>query len=105
MVKLMRVGGLATLAGLLACGGDLDPGEQGRRVYTANCVACHGPNPQLEGVMGPAIAGSSHELLEARVMRAAYPAEYEPKRDTALMQPMPYLKGDLDALAAYLANP
>ena len=41
----------------------------------------------------------------ARVLRAEYPEGYQPKRETELMQPMPYLAGDLPALAAYLADP
>ncbi len=77
---------------------------RGRAVYTANCIACHNPDPSLEGGIGPAIAGSTLELLEARVMRNEYPEGYKPKRETKAMIPLPYLEKDLAALAAFLAR-
>ena len=46
--------------------------------------------------------GSSRELIEARVVRGAYPPGYTPKRPSAIMQPMPSLAGSVDDLAAYL---
>ena len=95
---------LATLTA--ACeAGDADPAEAGRRVYVANCTACHNPDPTREGTLGPAVAGSSRALLEARVLGGKYPPGYTPKRDSGLMQPLPYLKNDMEALAAYLTPP
>ena len=99
---------LVALLALLAlaaqgCGSD-DPAARGRQVYAANCTACHHVDPTLDGTMGPAIAGSSRELLDARVLGADYPPGYAPKRDTELMQPLPHLRGQLDDLAAYLAR-
>ncbi len=82
-----------------------DPAARGAQVYRASCVACHNPDPALEGVMGPAVTGASLELLEARVLRAEYPEGYSPRRETSLMQALPYLRGDLPALAAYLGAP
>jgi len=75
---------------------------RGRTVYMANCIACHSQDPTMDGALGPAIAGSSRELIEARVMRAEYPPGYEPKRDSRVMIALPHLGGELDALAAYL---
>jgi mono/diheme cytochrome c family protein len=96
---------LAALQGVsLACGGR-EPESltaRGQRVYVANCIACHHLNPAIEGPLGPPIAGSPRGLIEARVLRAEYPPGYRPKRDTTLMQPLPYLSGEIDALAAYL---
>lgn len=83
---------------------DMSPVERGRRVYVANCIACHAIDPAADGVMGPAIAGSSLALLEARVLRGEYPDGYRPKRDTRLMVALPYLAGDLPALDAYLRS-
>jgi mono/diheme cytochrome c family protein len=77
---------------------------RGRVVYMANCIACHNMDPNVDGALGPAISGSSHELLEERVLRAAYPAGYTPKRDSTTMIALPYLAADIDALTAYL-NP
>ena len=72
-------------------------------MYVANCIACHNHDPALDGGIGPAVAGSSYELLEARIIRGEYPEGYTPKRDSQLMVPLPYLEPDLAALAAYLA--
>jgi len=48
------------------------------------------------------VKGSSRELLEARVLRGEYPPGYTPKRDTAIMQPVPQLARTIPDLAAYL---
>ncbi len=77
---------------------------QGRGVYMGSCIACHNPDPKVDGALGPAVAGASEALIEARVMRAEYPAGYTPKRDTKQMIAMPFLKDKIPALAAYLAS-
>jgi mono/diheme cytochrome c family protein len=98
--------GLALAAGALAgCSGQdaLGPeAERGRQVYLANCTACHAPDPARDGALGPAVKGSSRELLEAKVLRGAYPPGHAPKRPSAVMQPMPQLAAEIDELAAYL---
>jgi mono/diheme cytochrome c family protein len=78
--------------------------ELGRRTYVANCTACHNPDPTKEGTLGPALAGSSLALVEARVLRAEYPPGYTPKRPSQLMPAQPYLKSEVPNLAAYLAS-
>jgi mono/diheme cytochrome c family protein len=78
---------------------------RGRQVYQSQCIACHNPNPRLPGSVGPDLFGSSRELIEARVLHAAYPPGHPPKRDTHLMPAQPQLKGDIDALHAYLNAP
>jgi mono/diheme cytochrome c family protein len=78
--------------------------KRGRATYTANCIACHNPDPSQDGGIGPSVAGSSVELLEARIMRNEYPQGYQPKRDTKAMIPLPYLEKDIPALAAFLAQ-
>lgn len=78
--------------------------ERGKIVYQTNCLACHNAEPAKDGGVGPAVAGSSRELLEARVLTSKYPAGYKPKRETNLMPQFPQLKGDIEALTAYL-NP
>ncbi len=79
--------------------------ERGRQIYKLNCIACHNPNPAVDGVLGPAIAGSSLELLSARVVHAKYPDGYKPKRETISMPAFPQLAAELPALHAYLAAP
>lgn len=78
--------------------------EAGRRAYMANCIACHNQDPAREGTLGPAIAGSTAALVEARIMRAEYPPGYSPKRDSRLMPAQPFLKNEVPALAAYLES-
>jgi len=87
-----------------ACQQSADPVEAGRRAYAANCTACHNPDPAKEGTVGPAIAGSSAELVRARVLRAEYPAGYKPQRDTHLMPAQPFLAPQVESIAAYLGS-
>ena len=75
---------------------------RGSAVYTANCIACHNVDPKVDGAIGPAVAFSSAELLEARIMRNEYPEGYTPKRPTRAMIALPYLEKELAALTAYL---
>jgi mono/diheme cytochrome c family protein len=78
---------------------------KGQSIYMANCVVCHAANPAQDGPVGPAIKGSARELVEARVLKAAYPPNYTPKRNTKVMPAFPQLAGDIDALVAFLNNP
>jgi mono/diheme cytochrome c family protein len=82
----------------------LTPAERGRRVYLANCITCHNPDPTQPGSTGPEIAGASRELLEARVLHTAYPPGYTPKRATHAMVALPYLAARIDDVAAFLAS-
>ncbi len=76
---------------------------RGRAVYMSNCTACHSNDPAKAGNLGPDVAHSSRELLEARLLKAQYPEGYQPKRpNSKAMAPMPYLKNDLNALHAFL---
>jgi len=94
-----------------ACGGASAPSKaavvnplllKGESVYKANCIACHNPDPAKNGSLGPSIAHSSLELIEARILRASYPEGYQPKRNSRLMPAMPQLESDLEALHAFL---
>jgi len=76
--------------------------QRGRAVYLANCVACHNLDPSKDGPIGPALKGSSRELMEYRVLRTEYPPGYKPKRTTKLMPTFPYLKSETPYLVAYL---
>ena len=78
--------------------------ELGKRAYAANCIACHNPDPTKEGTIGPAVAGSSLALVEARVLRAEYPPGHTPKRSSGLMPAQLFLKPDVPNLAAYLES-
>jgi predicted CxxxxCH...CXXCH cytochrome family protein len=100
-----------SLAALIACSKEgeetakaaKDPDwARGRAVFVANCVACHNNDPSKDGPIGPAIKGSSKELIEARVLKAGYPPGYKPKRQTKVMPQFPFLKDEIPYLAAYL---
>jgi mono/diheme cytochrome c family protein len=94
---------LAPALGACSDQGSLSPeAERGRQIYLAQCSSCHSPDPGKDGPLGPAIRGSSRELLEARVVRGTYPPGYTPKRPSAVMQPMPQVATSLDDLAAFL---
>src|SRR6185295_13764226 len=74
--------------------------QRGRAVYLANCVACHNNDPSRDGPIGPAIKGSSTELLQARVLSTSYPPGYKPKRPTHVMPQFPFLKDEIPYLGA-----
>jgi mono/diheme cytochrome c family protein len=81
-----------------------DAVERGRTIYNNICITCHAADPRQDGSVGPAIAGSSRELIEARVLRGQYPPGYTPKRASQAMPVFPFLKDNIDDLAAYLAE-
>lgn len=78
--------------------------KRGEAVYTSNCISCHNVDPRQEGSLGPAVAGSSAELIYARVMKQSYPPGYKPKRDSHLMPALPFVEKDIPALEAYLKS-
>ena len=79
--------------------------NRGRSLYLSNCAACHNSgDPARDGPVGPAIKGSSRELLEARILKATYPPGYKPRRKTAMMPAQPYLKSAIPDLAAFLGS-
>jgi mono/diheme cytochrome c family protein len=89
---------------------DLTPEQarvrKGQTLYALRCAACHNAgNPAKDGAVGPAIAGSGMELLEARVYRGEYPPGYTPKRATRVMQKLPVTPEELTAIHAYLNSP
>jgi mono/diheme cytochrome c family protein len=81
-----------------------DAARRGKVVYDGVCIACHNPNPALDGSLGPANAHASRELLAAKILRGEYPPGYTPKRTSQAMPPMPHLADKIDDLAAYLAE-
>jgi mono/diheme cytochrome c family protein len=78
--------------------------QRGKVVYNGVCIACHNANPALDGALGPANAGAPRELVEAKVLRAAYPPGYQPKRTSSAMPAMPHLADKIDDLTAFLAE-
>jgi mono/diheme cytochrome c family protein len=105
---LVLVGAMMSLSLITACDKGtpkkaLTPLEaRGKGVFVSNCIACHNPNPTLDGSIGPAIAGSSLDLITHRVLTRDYPPGYKPKRNSEVMPDFPQLKDDVPALHAYL---
>jgi mono/diheme cytochrome c family protein len=93
------------LPGLFACGKKEDTrtaAQKGRTLYSLHCISCHNPDPAKDGALGPAVAGSSLDLLLARILRGEYPPGYAPKRSTRIMQRLPLSEEEVKALHAYL---
>ena len=103
-----RVGLAAALLTLsAACSDAGEPAVEtaatrGKRIYQNVCIACHHGDPNQDGAVGPATAGSSRELLEARVVRGEFPPGYTPKRPDGTMPAFPYLADQIGYLTAYL---
>ena len=110
VVKFLLIVGIATGIATSACSdepkesGRSEAWRRGRAVYIANCTACHNRDPSRDGPLGPAILGSSKELLEALLLRGEYPPNYKPKRPTKTMPTFPFLEPEIPYLAAYLAS-
>ncbi len=87
----------------------LPAAAEGRNIYDLMCVVCHDPDPTKDRVggtsPGPAVAGSSLELLEMRVLGVEYPEGYTPKRDTNMMTSFPLAPTKIRALHAFLSDP
>ena len=79
--------------------------ERGKHYYKNVCTACHNGDPSKDGTLGPAVAGSSLALLEAKVLRGEYPPGYTPKRGTSAMPRFEFLAPEIPGLAAYLDAP
>lgn len=78
---------------------------KGQARYGVYCGACHSIDPSRDGTLGPAIKGSSLELLKARVIHGTYPPGYTPKRETRIMQRLPLTEADVEAIHAFLNAP
>ena len=95
----------------LACSQESDSGAttdlaaRGKHYYQNVCIACHSADPSQDGTLGPAVAGSSQALLDAKVLHGKYPPGYAPKRSTQAMPSFAFLAQEIPALAAYLDNP
>jgi mono/diheme cytochrome c family protein len=76
---------------------------RGQAQYLSTCIACHNTDPKQPGAVGPALVGSTRDLLEAKLVRGEYPAGYKPQRETHIMPLQPQMASSVDDLAAFLA--
>lgn len=81
-----------------------DAASRGQIAYLAQCTTCHASDPRQAGPAGPPLRGSSRELIEAKILHGTYPPGYAPKRDSAVMTPMPQLASAIADLAAFLGK-
>jgi mono/diheme cytochrome c family protein len=81
---------------------ELSAVDRGAVIYRTNCISCHNADPSLPGPIGPAVAGVSRALLDARVLHGTYPPGYTPHFKTHTMRALPWLDGHVDDLDAYL---
>ena len=108
--KSLKIGALLVGSALAAAGCGQDaaqtetPEMKGAQIYANVCATCHGGDPNEDGVLGPAIADASEELLYARVVKGTYPPGYTPKRPSSQMVALPHLEPYVPQLAAYLAS-
>jgi mono/diheme cytochrome c family protein len=77
---------------------------RGEKIYRNICLVCHNADPNKPGAVGPAIAGASRELLEAKLLRGEYPPGYTPQRSTQQMPRFEFLEPNIDDIAAFLAS-
>jgi mono/diheme cytochrome c family protein len=94
-----------TACGKKQAAGGVPDVEAGRAIFLSHCIACHNVDPSHDGSLGPAIKGSSLELLQARVMRGEYPPGYAPKRDTKIMVKLPITEEDVEKIHKFLNAP
>lgn len=59
--------------------------NRGRYLYNVHCTVCHNSDPELDGSLGPALKGSSANLLALKLLEGTYPRSYKPKRTTRIM--------------------
>jgi mono/diheme cytochrome c family protein len=108
-MTLMRVFIYAALLSGMSCtkkeAKPVIPAKEGQRLYAVHCTSCHAPDPKKDGALGPAIWGSSVELLERKLVHGDYPPGYPPKRPSKVMVVLPFLKDQIPNLHAYLNTP
>ena len=106
---IRRLGPALIAITAIACAGESEESgdtavARGEKIYRNICVVCHDADPNQPGPLGPAVAGASRELLEAKLLRGEYPAGYTPQRNTQQMPRFEFLEPNLDDIAAFLAD-
>jgi mono/diheme cytochrome c family protein len=76
--------------------------DPGKITYSKKCMSCHNRDPRKPGSVGPDVAGSSYELIEAKTQRREYPPGYTPKRKTKSMPKIKLTKKELEDLHKFL---
>ncbi len=81
---------------------------RGAKVYKANCVRCHNPDPNLKGNLGPQQIDAPFEVVVSKIMTGKYPDPlppgFVPKRKTKAMTPLKMLKNDIPYIHAWIQS-
>ncbi len=84
MKKLVLIGIVLLLTQCKKSTENLSPEEKlkadGRSLYITNCIACHSALPEQDGSVGPALKGTSFEILKEKIVNGRYPEGYKGKR-------------------------
>ena len=82
--------------------------ERGRKLYMANCIACHNKDPNKKGAIGPEMTDAPLEVMTSKVMTSEYPKVlpkgFIPKRKTHSMRKIPKLEKDIPAIHAWVQS-
>lgn len=83
---------------------------QGEKIYTAKCVACHGPSAKGGSVYGPMVGGIGSFTTGARVLTPGSMYPYAPilfdyiRRSMPMDAPQSLSANDVYALSAYILH-
>ncbi len=81
---------------------------RGKKLYTANCIACHNKDPNLKGPIGPEMVDAPLEVMTSKVMTGNYPeklpAGFVPKRKSKAMRKIPKLQKDIPLIYAWVQS-
>ena len=103
--RRLRVAAILSLASASCSSGEVEietAASRGKAIYRSACLTCHAADPTQDGNIGPAIAGSSQQLLRLKLVKSSYPSGYTPKRASKLMPNFAYLEAYSGDLAAFL---
>ena len=77
-------------------------GKDSKTLFISKCAMCHNVNPTKPGSIGPAISGSSLELITLKTQKRQYPKGYVPKRKTKVMPIVKLTEKEIKSIHSYL---
>jgi mono/diheme cytochrome c family protein len=81
---------------------------RGKKLYSANCIACHNKDPNLKGSIGPEMVDAPLEVMTSKVMTGNYPEKlpmgFVPKRKSKAMKKITKLQKDIPVIHAWVQS-